>query len=95
MENVMASVVSGSASNNLGKASGSFNLREAVFNTKFGLASLAALSVFVISITFEPPFVCVKNPDPIQSDELSYYRSSAMAAFAGLIVLTVPRFVKK
>lgn len=88
----MASVVGGVAQPE--RAPTSFRFVNALTNTKLGLAVLTSLCVLFVSVAAEPPFLCVRDEDPIQADRLSYARVYAVTTAAGGCCLGFPWLVR-
>jgi len=72
------------------EAKGNFDFVNYLIRTKLGLATIVFLSTLLTSLAMEPPFLMIKNSDPIKNDELSYFRALLVSAFISIAVFTIP-----
>lgn len=94
MESAIASVLQGSNRVTETRPIRSFEFLHVISRTKIGLAIITMLCVIVTSLALEPPFLTVRDPDPIQADKLSYPRTCIVTAAAGGFFLLLPKFAK-
>jgi hypothetical protein len=88
MENVINTVVSSAPQQHTGPFR--FELLGSLVDTKVGLALVTAVSVLLISVACEPPFLLYTSEDPLEEKKLSCLRVSVISVFAGLMVLAFP-----
>lgn len=72
------------------EASGNFDFMNYLVRTKLGLVTIVFLSTLLTSFAMEPPFLMIKNKDPIKSDELSYSRALVVSTLISGAVFAVP-----
>lgn len=77
------------------EAKGNFDFMYYLVRTKLGLATLVFVTTIIISLASEPPFLLIKNADPIKTDEISYMRAILMSGFLASAVYFIPLVATK
>ena len=94
MDSALASVLQGSNRAVEMRPIRSFEFIHVITRTKIGLSIVTMLCVLVISLAAEPPFLTVRDEDPIQAEKLSYPRTAVVTAAAGSFFYLLPKFAK-
>jgi hypothetical protein len=74
---------------------GTFDFTFFIIRTRLGISVLTALLSLLLSVYCSPPFMMVKESDPLKTEKVSYTRAVAVSIFLGLTVFMIPTLIQQ